>query len=224
MKILITGGGTTEKIDDMRTVSNFSTGATSIKLAEILSQDHDITLMLSTSIKYSNDNLTIVKFDDCESMLLNFKNLSFIKFDMIIQAAAVSDYQVLKVKVKDEEVSFSKIPSGLDNLSIEFKRAPKIINRIKMLYPETFLVGFKLSSELEFSEYSQSIKRVFNDAKADLIIHNDLAIRKEGKDYFNIFKPNLKFEKVKNISKLASGIIDHYNKTLLKGAEHDSLS
>lgn len=53
MKILITSGGTTEKIDDVRGITNHSTGYLGKEIAELfLAKGHQVTLVtVKTAVK-----------------------------------------------------------------------------------------------------------------------------------------------------------------------------
>lgn len=96
----------------------------------------------------------------------------FGSFDMIILAAAVSDY--IPKKVSNE-----KIKSGED-LTIELKPAEKIISKVKEWSPNSCLVGFKLlvgaTDDQLFEASVQSIKT----NKCDFVIANDLEKLRSG--------------------------------------------
>lgn len=96
MNILITAGGTIEKIDDVRSISNHSTGWLGKEIAEsFLSNGHQVTYVCSRqAIKpTSNENLSLLTIEttkDLETTLLEqFQTQSF---DAIIHSMAVSDF------------------------------------------------------------------------------------------------------------------------------------
>lgn len=98
------------------------------------------------------------------------KELNSKKYDFVIHAAAVSDYQ-------PEKTSNTKISSGKKNLTLKLKPTPKIINMIKRLAPKTFLVGFKQESFKCQRRLKLSAQKLFDEAKCDLVVANSL---KEG--------------------------------------------
>ena len=129
MKILITGGGTTEKIDSMRVITNKSSGRTSLFLANTLSLENDVTLLLAENIQTEFQG-RVLRFTSCDDLYNNILSLKSEHFDMIIHAAAVGDYEVSHFKTS-ENISTDKIPSGLTDLTLHLRPTKKIINEIK---------------------------------------------------------------------------------------------
>ena len=72
MKILITSGGTTEKIDDVRGITNHSTGYLGKEIAELfLAKGHQVTLVtVKTAVKPEpKENLKITEITNVDSLL-----------------------------------------------------------------------------------------------------------------------------------------------------------
>lgn len=89
------------------------------------------------------------------------------KPDIIILAAAVSDYLVANV-VK------GKIRSA-DDHQIEMTHAPKVISRVKTWHPECFLVGFKLLVRASELDLITAARKSCDENDCDLVVANDLA-------------------------------------------------
>ena len=100
------------------------------------------------------------------------------KFDVVILSAAASDYTV-------EQSSKSKIKSSKKNLIIKLKQAPKIIDQIKKMQKDVFLVGFKSETNLSKKKLEESARKKQKEAKADLIIANDIGTRYQKNPDFN---------------------------------------
>ena len=100
------------------------------------------------------------------------------KFDIVILAAAASDYTV-------ENYSSSKIKSSKKSLQIKLKQAPKIIDQIKKMQKDVFLVGFKSETNLSKKKLEESARKKQKEAKADLIIANDIGARYQKNPDFN---------------------------------------
>nr|AIF11090.1 phosphopantothenoylcysteine decarboxylase/phosphopantothenate--cysteine ligase (coaBC, dfp) [uncultured marine thaumarchaeote KM3_49_A08] len=94
------------------------------------------------------------------------------KFDIIILAAAASDYIPKNQYTK-------KIKSTKKSLTLKLKKAPKIIDHIKKLQKDVFLIGFKAEVDISKKELVLQAKQKLKDSKADMIIANDI-----GKKYF----------------------------------------
>jgi len=93
-------------------------------------------------------------------------------------SAAASDYTV-------EQSSKSKIKSSKKNLIIKLKQAPKIIDQIKKMQKDVFLVGFKSETNLSKKKLEESARKKQKEAKADLIIANDIGARYQKNTDFN---------------------------------------
>ena len=97
LRVLITSGGTVEPIDDVRVLTNTSTGRTGALLAEYFSRrGHAVTLLrarsaapLATPVRAEE---TYTTFADLDAALT--RRLTSEDFDVVIHAAAVSDYAV----------------------------------------------------------------------------------------------------------------------------------
>ena len=94
MKILITSGGTTEKIDAVRGITNHSTGYLGKEIAELfLAKGHQVTLVTTkTAVKPEpKENLKITEITNVESLLRKMEPLVK-EHDVLIHSMAVSDY------------------------------------------------------------------------------------------------------------------------------------
>jgi len=136
-KILIIGGPTAESIDDIRVITNRSSGKTAVWLAmNAFYRGANVELWYGSGREPPPGYIKTVGFESINdiSRLLKSKNLK--KFDIIILCAALSDYIPKKQK--------GKIPSGKDELIIELSPASKIITSIKKKAPKSKIIGFKV--------------------------------------------------------------------------------
>lgn len=194
MKVLITSGGTQTPIDDVRFITNFSQGTLANELADIFMKydtqvhfhyakhtkaPHLCTIDLTDPFAgtklpiYKFENLnkysysTYKTFDEYKETTLE---LAKCNYDLIICAAAVSDYAPIKID--------GKISSDLDEYDIRLKRLPKVINLIKAIAPNSCLVGFKLLETLDnFIPYAKKqhdngVDVTIGNALKDLKDHN----------------------------------------------------
>lgn len=162
--VLITAGQTTQKIDEIRTISNLSSGETGLLLAEkMLKNGYKIILLTSKKTNpllfknlllnplnvfdlqdYSNLNQAIFKanfscyfyqsYQDLESLIIKNQNLA----DIIFHLAAVSDFEV------DNKIK--KLNSQKEQ-KLVLKPLPKLLGKIRKINPKAFLVGFKLTTK-----------------------------------------------------------------------------
>ncbi|MCB0393923.1 MAG: bifunctional phosphopantothenoylcysteine decarboxylase/phosphopantothenate--cysteine ligase CoaBC, partial [Bdellovibrionales bacterium] len=95
MRVLITAGGTSEPIDGVRYITNFSTGKTGASIADEFSvSQHDVVYLHARSAELPKSFNVIRKsfftYQDLKSLLE--KELKNHSYDLVIHAAAVSDY------------------------------------------------------------------------------------------------------------------------------------
>lgn len=96
MKILITGGPTNEYIDEVMKITNMSSGKIATELAEyFVSEFHDVTLLLTKSVKYTFTcpKMKIIRFETTDELFNAIKEEAKNEYDIIIHSAAVADYK-----------------------------------------------------------------------------------------------------------------------------------
>jgi len=166
-RILITCGPTWAAIDDMRVISNKSTGSLGQLLAKELSQKGSQITLLEGPVKHplKGDKITIKRFSFYDEFVMLLNRMLKHKFDVVIHAAAVSDYKV-------KNPARIKIRSGLKKLKLELIPTKKVINSIKRQQPKCLLVGFKLESTLSAPRIKTSTQKLFREAKCDLVVAN----------------------------------------------------
>lgn len=190
-KYVITSGGISEKIDNVRKITNSSSGKLGMTIANhLLESKSDITIYYVCSknaLRPSNKSVKIIEVvgtmdlkDKVESLLRNEK------IDYFIHTMAVADYMVDYVTTVDkmkksflnnsdmEVIKDTKISSYENNLVLVLKPTPKIISLIKKESPLTYLVGFKLLDGVSRKELIEVAKRLRDKNKCDLVVANDL--------------------------------------------------
>lgn len=190
-KYVITSGGISEKIDNVRKITNSSSGKLGMTIANhLLESKSDITIYYVCSKNALRPNNTRVKIievagtldlkDKVESLLKNEK------IDYFIHTMAVADYMVDYVTTVDkmkksflnnsdmEVIKDTKISSYENNLVLVLKPTPKIISLIKKESPLTYLVGFKLLDCVSKKELIEVATRLRDKNRCDLVVANDL--------------------------------------------------
>jgi phosphopantothenoylcysteine decarboxylase/phosphopantothenate--cysteine ligase len=165
--VLITAGPTWVPIDGVRVISNIATGETGILLARKLRDlGAKVTLVLGPCQEcFSDKSIKVTRFSFFAELEKILKNELKKKYDIVIHSAAVSDYCLKKVYGQ-------KIRSDLKSISIRLVRTPKIIDRIKKISPETFLVGFKFEPGLSKTRLIDRAKRLIKSSDCDVVVAN----------------------------------------------------
>lgn len=190
-KYVITAGGISEKIDNVRKITNSSSGKLGMTIANHLLKSKDDIMIYyvcsKNTLRPSNARVKIIEVagtldlkDKVESLLKNEK------IDYFIHTMAVADYMVDYVTTVDkmkksflnnsdmEVIKDTKISSYENNLVLVLKPTPKIISLIKEESPLTYLVGFKLLDDVSRPELIEVAKRLRDKNNCDLVVANDL--------------------------------------------------
>ena len=160
----MTAGGTREPIDGVRVLANASTGETGRAIADAFFQEGcAVTLLRADSTVHDLDAAC-------------FRLLSTEHFDLMIHAAAVSDFVVESVTVggvRHATPLTGKLPSS-SKLTLELVPGKKILPELKgySRNPSLRLVGFKLTDGASEAEIREAVGNVLA-AGADRVVHND---------------------------------------------------
>jgi phosphopantothenoylcysteine decarboxylase/phosphopantothenate--cysteine ligase len=180
-KILITSGGTTEDIDDVRVITNKSTGKTAAALAESLVEaGFQVTYLHSEKAAQPALNCKKITFQTYNDLKKELEEaLRTENYSAVIHAAAVSDYSVVKHN--------GKISSDTDEIQLTLKRNAKLINEIKKWSPKSSLIGFKLTSGADEPTVQAKVDKLFADAGCDLVVQNDWQQKQNGNHSFRVY-------------------------------------
>jgi phosphopantothenoylcysteine decarboxylase/phosphopantothenate--cysteine ligase len=151
MRCIITAGPTYERLDDVRRLTNFSSGRLGTELANFLvSRGHHVALLVSEQATYSGERhaQAVVTFTTTASLHAQLQELAAQSVDAVFHAAAVSDFTFGKIWVRSPrgelaEIKAGKISTRQGTLLAELVPTPKIIGELRALFPAAKLVGWK---------------------------------------------------------------------------------
>ncbi|MBN1639049.1 MAG: bifunctional phosphopantothenoylcysteine decarboxylase/phosphopantothenate--cysteine ligase CoaBC [Ignavibacteriales bacterium] len=211
LEVIITSGGTIENIDNVRYITNLSTGKTAAAIADyFIEREHKVTFLHSINSALPSGkckNIQFTSFNDLNSNLSKFLKEKI--YDAFIHPAAVSDFSIKSVIINNEEIKTpisKKINSDADEIILKLKKNHKIVDKLKGLSKnkKIKLVAFKLTTLKDEKEKYAEVEKLFSNSKADYIVQNDLSSRKGNvqENYFIYANNNLKI-KIKNARELA---------------------
>ena len=175
-KVLMTVGPTIEQIDPIRAITNQSSGKTGMSLAsELISAGAKVTIIYGPGIEKIPKGANIIDVISSKQMLESVKVELKKKFDIVIMAAAITDYVPKNPKK-------NKIKSTKNELKITFKRSPKIINLVKKFQKNVLLIGFKAETNVSKKELIKSAQKKLRESSSDMIIANDIGLPKYKKN------------------------------------------
>ena len=189
MKILVTSGGTSEKIDRVRSITNHSSGKLGKIITEtLLKAGHEVCLIttLQAVKPVSHPNLTIIEIKNTADLLQVMKD-KVTDYHVLIHSMAVSDYTPVYMAGFDEIEASQDLTEFLDKKNQEtkisskedvqvlfLKKNPKIISLVKEWNPKIHLIGFKLLVDVSQEHLIQISRESLEKNQADLIVANDL--------------------------------------------------
>ena len=167
-KVLMTAGPTIEQIDPIRAITNQSSGKTGIYLAsELVSAGARVTMVYGPGKERPPEGVKVINISSSKDMLEAVRKELRKKFDIVVMAAAVSDYIPANPSRK-------KIKSDNSEIKIILKKAPKIIDQIKKYQKNVLLVGFKAETNVTKNQLIKLAKKKLSESSSDLIIANDI--------------------------------------------------
>ncbi len=163
-RIVVTAGPTRAWIDDIRFITNPSSGRMGIEIAlEAASRGAEVTLLLGpTSLIVSNKNINIISIETVDDLVSEIKKMK--EIDAFISAAAIGDYQV--------EKEGGKIPSLKNDLNLKLSPSQKIIDLVRKKYPKIKIVGFKAEVDISEKELISRAVKSMKKNNLDLVVAN----------------------------------------------------
>jgi phosphopantothenoylcysteine decarboxylase/phosphopantothenate--cysteine ligase len=154
MRFLITCGPTYENLDQVRRLTNFSTGQLGIGLANHLTTaGHQVTLLKGYYATCAEPcNVPAQIFTTTDDLLQQIRAAASNSFHAIFHAAAVSDFRFGQVYRRTGDgalapVTSSKFGTRDGNLLAELVPTPKIIRELRDLFPSSKIFGWKYEVE-----------------------------------------------------------------------------
>lgn len=163
-KVLITAGGTKERIDPVRFITNDSSGKMGYSLAKAARDlGAEVTLVTATNllpVPFGVEPIYVQSSEEMGSAVLDI----FHKVDMVIMAAAVSDY-------RPKTQATVKIKKTNEDLTLVLEKTTDILAELGKRKTGQFLIGFAAETH-EVERYAlDKLKR----KNADMIVANDVS-------------------------------------------------
>jgi phosphopantothenate-cysteine ligase len=201
MNVLVTGGGTTAPIDDVRTITNISSGRFAAAISEVcLERGARVWHVHAPSAQVPLARLA--RFDlETADPAAELDRLSRLHQDwravrdrlhlVPLPTGTVAEYAetlehlllsqpidvaFLAMAVSDYEPvgHAGKVSSDENELVVRCRRTPKVIRSVRDWAPSIYLVGFKLLSRASTAELIRQAEALCRVNRADLTVANDL--------------------------------------------------
>ena len=181
MNCIVTAGPTFEPLDDVRRLTNFSTGRLGTELANFLTaRGHQVALLIGEAATYAGERRaqSVKTFSTTADLRAKLKSFSGKKVDVIFHAAAVSDFAFGQIFAETKAGEFTalkaakKISTRQGALLVELLPTPKIIAELRGWFPRTKIVGWKFEADGGRADALRAAKKQIADCATDFCVAN----------------------------------------------------
>ncbi|WP_289355013.1 bifunctional phosphopantothenoylcysteine decarboxylase/phosphopantothenate--cysteine ligase CoaBC [Paenibacillus sp. S-12] len=167
-KVLVTAGGTVERIDPVRYITNDSSGKMGFSIAEAArNMGAQVIVVAGQTQVCPPDGVTLVRVESAQDMYEAVMS-RYPEIDLVVKTAAVADYRPVNRAPQ-------KLKKTGERLVIELERNPDILEELGRQKSKQFLVGFAAETEHVDQHAADKLRR----KRLDLIVANDVS-RSEG--------------------------------------------
>jgi len=182
MKCIVTAGPTFEELDEVRRLTNFSTGTLGTELANFLTErGHDVVLLRGqgATCRLEPKAQRVQIFTTTSDLRRRLQALGG-GTAAVFHAAAVSDFAFGKIweRAADgglKEIRSPKISTRAGNILAELTPTPKIISELRGWFPAAFLVGWKYELESGRAQAIARAARQLAENRTDACVVNGRA-------------------------------------------------
>jgi len=161
-RVVVVTGSTVEPIDDVRVVTNKTSGETGVELAKAaFEKGADVELWLGRHHTIAPHYIPTKTFETTEDLLRLADSLDA---DICVVPAAISDFSPTKTK--------GKIPSRGGAITLELSPTPKILPALRK--GAKVLVGFKAEAGVSPAELKSKAQALMKEVGLDVVVANDV--------------------------------------------------
>ncbi len=198
---VITAGPTYEPLDEVRRLTNFSTGSLGAELSKHLRcNGANVTLLTGHYVTYQGtfEADRRIEFTTTKDLADKIQGLASHGIDAIFHASAVSDFAFGKVCEKTESGELREVQSGKfstrnGSLFAELVPTTKILPELRKWFPNAFIVGWKFEVEGNRQQTIEKAKAQLRECNTDACVLNGPAIG----DGFEIYSS--RYEEPQNV-------------------------
>lgn len=155
MNCIVTAGPTYESLDQVRRLTNFSTGRLGIELANFFTIGrHDVTLLVGEQATYCGERRAhrVETFTTSADLRERLQSLAGPSVNAVFHAAAVGDFMFGKIWSRSAqgqltELKAGKISTRQGGLLAELVPTTKVINGLRDWFPKARIIGWKYEVE-----------------------------------------------------------------------------
>lgn len=183
MHCVVTAGPTFERLDDVRRLTNFSTGRLGIELTnDLTAHGHQVTLLVGEQATWPGERLAdeVQVFSTTQDLLSRLDRLAGAEIGAVFHASAVSDFAFGRILERTEsgelrELKEGKISTRRGPLLAELIPTPKLISRLRKYFPQACIVGWKYEVDGDRASVLEKARRQIVENRTDACVANGRA-------------------------------------------------
>jgi len=180
MRVVVTCGPSYEPIDEVRRITNFSTGELGTLLANHLAKAGCEVVCYRGVGATSQERITgarLVPFATNQHLQSELEELPQREtVAAVFHAAALVDYRVKSVHTSGgREVAATKIPSRAGELTLTLDPCSKLIHSLRDLFPQSRIVGWKYELVGSRADVLAAAIRQIAESRTDACVMNGAA-------------------------------------------------
>jgi phosphopantothenate-cysteine ligase len=234
MNVVVTGGGTVMPVDDVRLLTNVSSGRLAAAITESFlaagasvwhlhapGSQLPVTRQARFDLDAPDPSAELDRLTGLRRRWLDVRHRLHLvplgEGTVADYAAALratvqarpTDVAVLAMAVSDFEPERhpGKLSSDAESLVLRCRRTPKVIRSVRDWAPSVFLVGFKLLSDVPRAELIRRAEEANRINRSDLTVANDLRTLKEGRHTLHLVRPGAEAETLEPGDDLADRLV-----------------
>jgi phosphopantothenate---cysteine ligase (CTP) len=235
MNVVVTGGGTIAPIDDVRLMTNLSSGRFASAITEACLDRGATVWHVHTSaaqlplIRFNRFELDAAdpatEHDRLEQLRHRWLNVRDRLHLVPLGTGTVGDYaETLKGLLQSHSIDVAFLPmavsdfepeprvgklsSDAESLVLHCRRTPKVIRSVRDWSASIYLVGFKLLSGADPDELIRVAELACRNNRADLTVANDLASLRAGRHTVHLVRIGSRPETLVPGNNLAGRLVD----------------
>jgi phosphopantothenoylcysteine synthetase/decarboxylase len=177
MRVVITSGPSYEPLDEVRRLTNSSTGELGTLLAETFAEaGHSVVCFRAVASTFAAPlwPVEVVPYatnDELREGLMRLPDRE--RVNVVLHAAALCDFKITKIVDESGETPKGhKIPSRGGTLILTLEPAPKLITSLRQMFPASILVGWKFEVDGTAAEVAAKGRQQMDDCLSDACVLN----------------------------------------------------
>jgi phosphopantothenate---cysteine ligase (CTP) len=175
MRVLITAGPSSEPIDEVRVITNRSTGELGTVLADAMSRaGHAVEVMLGEGATFAwSGARSFATNQDLERLLAQVLQPETV--DAVFHVAALADFRVGRIEMNQTSQLVPKIASDAGPVWLELLPQAKVIAKLRTYFPKARIVGWKYEHGISRDELLLEAARQMQQHRTNACVVNGRA-------------------------------------------------